>query len=49
MLQARTQFPAVLQVTVPLVGAVQTVQLLPHEVIEVLPSITHVKVAPAPH
>jgi len=38
-----------LQLTVPLVGAVQTVQLLPHEVMEVLPSITHVKVAPVPH
>jgi hypothetical protein len=49
VLQARTQFPAALHVTVPFVGAVQTVQLLPHEVIEVLPLITHVAVAPVPH
>jgi hypothetical protein len=47
--QARTQVPAVLQVTVPFAGAVQTVQLLPHEVIAVLPLITHAAVAPVPH
>jgi hypothetical protein len=49
VLQARTQFPAALQVTVPFAGAVQTVQLFPHEVIAVLPLITHVAVAPVPH
>ena len=49
MLQARTQAPAPLQVTVPFAGAVQTVQLFPHEVIAVLPLITHVAVAPVPH
>lgn len=48
MLQARTQAPAALQVTVPLVGAVHTVQLFPHEVMAVLPLITHVAVAPVP-
>jgi hypothetical protein len=48
VLQARTQFPAALHVTVPFVGAVQTVQLLPHEVIEVLPLITQAEVAPVP-
>lgn len=49
MLQARTQLPAALQVTVPFVGAVQTVQLFPQEVMEVLPLTTHVEVAPVPH
>ena len=49
MLQARTQFPAALHVTVPFVGAAQTVQLLPHDVIAVLPLTTHVEVAPVPH
>jgi hypothetical protein len=48
-LQARTQLPAALHVTVPLVGAVQTVQLLPHEAMSVLPLITHVELAPVPH
>lgn len=48
MLHARMQLPAVLQVTVPFVGAVQTVQLLPHEVMLVLPLITHVAFAPVP-
>jgi hypothetical protein len=42
------QLPAVLQVTVPFVGAVQTVQLLPHDVMLVLPLITHVALAPVP-
>ena len=36
-LQARAHAPAVLQVTVPLAGAVQTVQLSPHDVTAVLP------------
>ena len=49
MLQARTHAPAALQVTVPFVGAVQTVQLFPHDVMAVLPLITHVAVAPVPH
>ena len=49
MLHVRTQAPAALQVTVPLAGAVQTVQLLPHDVIAVLPLITQVAVAPVPH
>jgi hypothetical protein len=47
-LQARTQAPAALQVTVPFAGAVQTVQLLPHDVTAVLPLITQVAVAPVP-
>jgi len=49
VLQARTQAPAALQVTVPFAGAVHTVQLLPHELGSVLPLITHAAVAPAPH
>ncbi len=49
MLQARTHAPAALQVTEPLAGAVHTVQLFPHEVMAVLPLITHVAVAPVPH
>ena len=49
MLQARTHAPAALQVTVPLAGAVHTVQLFPHEVMAVLPLITHVTFAPVPH
>jgi hypothetical protein len=48
VLQARTQLPWVLQVTVPFAGAVQTVQLLPHELIDVLPLMTHVAFAPVP-
>jgi hypothetical protein len=48
VLQARTQLPWALQVTVPFAGAVQTVQLLPHDVIAVLPLMTHVAVAPVP-
>ena len=48
MLQARTQAPAALQVTVPFAGAVHTVQLLPHELGSVLPLITHAPVAPMP-
>jgi hypothetical protein len=40
----------VLQVTLPLSGgAVQTVQVLPHELTLVLPLTTHVVVAPLPH
>ena len=49
MLQARTHAPAALQVTVPLAGAVHTVQLFPHDVIAVLPLITHVADVPVPH
>jgi hypothetical protein len=49
VLQARAHCPPVLQVTVPFAGAVQTVQLLPHDVMEVLPLITHVAVASVPH
>ena len=48
MLQARTQAPAALQVTVPLAGAVHTRQLFPHEVMAVLPLITHDTFAPVP-
>ncbi len=48
VLQARTQAPALLQVTEPFAGAVHTVQLFPHEVIEVLLLITQVAVAPVP-
>ena len=47
-MQARTHAPAALQVTTPLAGAVHTVQLFPHEVMAVLPLITHVAVAPVP-
>jgi len=49
VLQVRTHWPAVLQVTAPLAGAVHTVQLFPHDVIAVLPLITHVAFAPVPH
>lgn len=49
MLQAGTQAPAVLQLTVPFAGAVQTVQLLPHESVLVLPFTTQVLFAPVPH
>ena len=49
MLQARTQLPWVLQVTVPFVGAVHTVQLLPHELMSMLPLTTHVGFAAVPH
>jgi hypothetical protein len=48
-LHERTQAPAALQITVPFAGAVQTVQLLPHEVMLVLPLITQVAFAPVPH
>jgi hypothetical protein len=48
-LQARTHVPAALQVTLPFTGAVHTVQLFPHEVMLVLPLITHVAFAPVPH
>jgi hypothetical protein len=49
VLQARTHWPPALQVTVPFAGAVQTVQLLPHDVMEVLPLITQAALAPVPH
>lgn len=45
MLQAGTHAPAALHVTLPLVGATHTVQVLPHEAMLVLPLITH----EAPH
>lgn len=48
-MQAGTHIPWALQVTVPFVGAVQTVQLLPHEVMLVLPFTTQVALAPVPH
>ena len=48
MLQARTQAPTALQVTEPLAGAVHTRQLFPHDVMAVLPLITHDAVAPVP-
>jgi hypothetical protein len=48
-LQVRTQAPAALQVTAPFVGAVHTVQLFPHDVMSVLPLITHLEAAPVPH
>ena len=49
MLHAGTHAPPALQVTVPFVGAVHTVQLLPHEVMLVLPLTTQVAFAPVPH
>ena len=49
VLQARTHAPPALHVTVPLAGAVQTVQLLPHDMGLVLPLMTQVAVAPVPH
>jgi hypothetical protein len=49
VLQARTHAPAVLQVTVPFSGAVHTVQLFPHDVMSVLPFITHLAAVPVPH
>jgi hypothetical protein len=48
VLQARTQAPAALQLTVPFAGAVQTVQLLPHDMTSVLPLITHLALSPVP-
>ena len=49
VLQSCTHCPDVLQVTVPLSGAVQTVQLLPHEFGLVLVLDTQVRLAPVPH
>lgn len=40
-LHAGTQLPRALHVTLPLAGAVHTVQVLPHELIFVLPLTTH--------
>ena len=49
-LHAGTHIPAALQVTLPLsAGGVQTVQLLPHELMLVLPLATQVVDAPLPH
>jgi hypothetical protein len=47
-LQAGTHTPWALQVTLPLSGAAQTVQVLPHEVMLVLPLTTQVAPAPVP-
>ena len=41
--------PFVVHMLVPLVGAVQTVQLLPHDMGLVLPFTTQVRLAPVPH
>ena len=49
VLHARTQAPAVLQMTVPFAGALQTAQLLPHDVRLVLPLTTQAAAAPVPH
>ena len=50
VLHACTQVPAALQVTLPLSGGgVQTVQVLPQELMLVLPLATQVAVAPVPH
>ena len=49
MSQARTHWPAALHVTVPFAGMVQTVQLLPHELMSVLPLTTQVRAAAVPH
>ncbi len=48
-LHARTQAPAVLQLTVPFAGALHTAQLLPHDVRLVLPLTTQAAAAPVPH
>jgi hypothetical protein len=49
-LHAGTHWPvAPLQVTVPLSGAVQTLQVLPHELMLVLLLTTQVALAPVPH
>jgi hypothetical protein len=47
--QSTTHCPEALQVTLALSGAVQTVQLLPHEFGLVLVLETQVSVAPVPH
>ena len=50
VLHACTHVPAALQVTLPLSGGgVQTVHVLPHELMFVLPLTTQVVVAPVPH
>ena len=49
MLQAGTQLPAALQLTVPFVGAAHTVQVLPHDRVLVLLLTTQVALAPVPH
>ena len=50
VLHACTQVPAALQVTLPLsAGGVQTVHVLPHELMLVLPFATQVALAPVPH
>ena len=46
---AGTHVPCALQVTLPLSGASHTVQLLPHELMLVLPLTVQVRLAPAPH
>ena len=50
VLHACTHVPAALQVTLPLsAGGVQTVHVLPHELMFVLPLATQVALAPVPH
>jgi hypothetical protein len=49
VLQCCTQAPCALQVTVPLSGASHTMQLLPHELMLVLPLTVQVRLAPVPH
>jgi hypothetical protein len=50
VLHAGTHVPAALQVTLPLSGGgVQTVQVLPHELMFMLPLTTHVGFAAVPH
>jgi len=49
VLQAATHDPDALQVTVPLSGAMQATQLLPHELTLVLPLTMQVVLAPVPH
>lgn len=46
---AETHDPEALQVTLPLSGAMQAMQLLPHELTFVLPLTTQVVLAPVPH
>jgi hypothetical protein len=49
-LQLGTHVPAALQVTPPLSGGgVQTMHVLPHELMFVLPLTVHVALAPVPH
>jgi hypothetical protein len=49
VLQAGTQVPCALQVTLPLSGAVHARHELPHELMFVLPLTTQVVLPPVPH